>query len=73
MDMNLRAVESTFFPSSSKHQAAVKPLYREIEGWSGKIHPGARSWAELPSNAVKYIRQIEELIEAPVAFCIYKS
>ena len=55
-----------YFPSSSKHQAAVKPLYREIEGWSESTR-GARSWAELPSNAVKYIRQIEELIEAPVA------
>ena len=55
-----------YFPSSSKHQAAVKPLYREIEGWAESTH-GARSWAELPSNAVKYIRQIEELIEAPVA------
>ena len=37
-----------------------------IEGWSESTC-GARSWAELPSNAVKYIRQIEELIEAPVA------
>ena len=55
-----------YFPSSSRHQAAVKPLYREIEGWSESTR-GARSWAELPSNAVKYIRQIEELIEAPVA------
>ena len=55
-----------YFPSSSKHQAAVKPLYREIEGWSESTR-GARSWSELPSNAVKYIRQIEELIEAPVA------
>ena len=55
-----------YFPSSSKHQAAVKPVYREIEGWSESTR-GARSWAELPSNAVKYIRQIEELIEAPVA------
>jgi adenylosuccinate synthase len=55
-----------YFPSSSKHQATVKPLYREIEGWSESTR-GARSWSELPSNAVKYIRQIEELIEAPVA------
>ena len=55
-----------YFPSSSKHRAALKPLYREIEGWSESTR-GARSWAELPSNAVKYIRQIEELIEAPVA------
>ena len=55
-----------YFPSSSNHQAAVKPLYRQIEGWSESTR-GARSWAELPSNAVKYIRQIEELIEAPVA------
>ena len=55
-----------YFPSSSKQQKEVRPIYREIDGWS-ECTRGARSWSELPSNAVKYIRQIEELIEAPVA------
>jgi adenylosuccinate synthase len=54
------------FPSGMRQQAAVKPIYRTLEGWSGSTR-GARSWSELPGNAVKYIRQIEELIEAPVA------
>jgi len=54
------------FPSGMRQQAAVKPIYRTLEGWSESTR-GARSWSELPGNAVKYIRQIEELIEAPVA------
>jgi adenylosuccinate synthase len=54
------------FPSGMRQQAAVKPVYRTLEGWSESTR-GARSWSELPGNAVKYIRQIEELIEAPVA------
>ena len=55
-----------YFPSGTRQQAAVKPIYRTLEGWSESTC-GARSWAELPGNAIKYIRQIEELIEAPVA------
>ena len=55
-----------FFPSGTRQQAAVKPIYRTLEGWSESTR-GARSWSELPGNAIKYIRQIEELIEAPVA------
>jgi len=54
------------FPSGTRQQAAVKPIYRTLEGWSESTR-GARSWSELPGNAIKYIRQIEELIEAPVA------
>jgi len=54
------------FPSGSRAQAAVKPIYRSLEGWSESTR-SARSWADLPGNAVKYIRLIEELIEAPVA------
>ena len=55
-----------YFPSGTRQQAAVKPIYRTLEGWSDSTR-GARSWSELPGNAIKYIRQIEELIEAPVA------
>ena len=55
-----------YFPSGTRQQAAVKPIYRTLEGWSQSTR-GARSWSELPGNAIKYIRQIEELIEAPVA------
>ena len=55
-----------YFPSGTRQQAAVKPIYRTLEGWSESTR-GARSWSELPGNAIKYIRQIEELIEAPVA------
>ena len=54
------------FPASRARQAKVEPVYRTMEGWSESTR-GARSWTELPATAVKYIRFIEELIEAPVA------
>ncbi|MDB5490418.1 MAG: purA [Micavibrio sp.] len=52
-------------PASSISQASVKPVYETIPGWSGSTQ-GARSWAQLPAEAVKYVRRVEELIEAPV-------
>ena len=54
------------FPASSIGQAQVEPIYETLEGWSESIS-GARSWEDLPPTALKYIRRIEELIEAPVA------
>ncbi|HEY0354526.1 MAG TPA: adenylosuccinate synthase [Enterovirga sp.] len=53
-------------PASQGAQARVEPIYEEIEGWSGSS-AGARSWADLPAQAIKYVRRIEELIGAPVA------
>jgi len=53
-------------PSSAPKQAAVEPVYETMEGWSESTQ-GARSWADLPAAAVKYIRRIEELIGVPVA------
>jgi adenylosuccinate synthase len=53
-------------PASSSGQAAVEPQYETLEGWTESTH-GARSWADLPATAIKYIRRIEELIEVPVA------
>ena len=53
------------FPASSLHQANVKPIYETFEGWKDTTQ-GARSWAQLPAAAVKYVRRLEELIEAPV-------
>jgi len=55
-----------YLPSASHLQAAAKPVYETIEGWSESTK-GARSWAQLPATAIKYIRRIEELIEVPVA------
>jgi adenylosuccinate synthase len=54
------------FPSSPALQAAATPVYETHQGWTASTQ-GARSWAELPATAIKYIRRIEELIEAPVA------
>jgi adenylosuccinate synthase len=53
-------------PAGSHLQAAAEPIYETLEGWSESTC-GARSWAQLPATAIKYIRRIEELIEAPVA------
>ena len=54
------------FPANMSRQAAVRPVYETMEGWHETTR-GARSWAQLPASAVKYVRRIEELIEAPVA------
>jgi adenylosuccinate synthase len=53
-------------PSSMAEQAVVKPIYETMTGWNCSTQ-GARSWAQLPAEAIKYIRRIEELIEAPAA------
>ncbi len=52
-------------PASSVRQLRVEPVYEVMQGWSDSTR-GARSWAHLPATAVKYIRRIEEMIEAPV-------
>ena len=52
-------------PSAMEAQAAAEPIYETLEGWSGSTR-GARSYAQLPAAAVKYVRRIEELVEAPV-------
>ena len=54
------------FPASVTAQRDVKPIYEVLDGWSESTE-GARSWAELPANAIKYVRRIEEVIETPVA------
>lgn len=53
-------------PAGERAQAAVEPIYETLDGWTDSTQ-GARSWADLPANAIKYIRRLEELIETPVA------
>ncbi|MCP5395903.1 MAG: adenylosuccinate synthase [Sphingomonadaceae bacterium] len=55
-----------YLPSHAADQARVTPIYEEMDGWEGTT-VGARSWADLPAQAIKYIRRIEELIDCPVA------
>jgi len=55
-----------YFPSNESDQAACTPIYEEMPGWSETTY-GARSWAELPASAVKYIRRVEELTGLPVS------
>ena len=52
-------------PAGQRAQAAATPIYETMQGWSG-TSGGARSWAELPAQAIKYVRRIEELVEAPI-------
>jgi adenylosuccinate synthase len=54
------------FPAAASLQAEVEPVYETAEGWQESTR-GARSWADLPATAIKYIRRLEELIGAPVA------
>jgi adenylosuccinate synthase len=52
-------------PAGHNAQARLEPIYQEFEGWTQSTR-GARSWTQLPAQAVKYVRTIEELIECPV-------
>ncbi|HEX3753994.1 MAG TPA: adenylosuccinate synthase [Rhizomicrobium sp.] len=52
-------------PADTNEQARLKPVYETMEGWTQSTQ-GARSWAQLPANAIKYVRRVEELIGAPV-------
>lgn len=55
-----------YYPASQVDQAEVEPIYETMDGWSESTY-GARTWGELPAEAVKYVRHIEELIGAPVS------
>ena len=55
-----------YLPTAADQQARVTPIYETMPGWSEST-AGARSWADLPGEAVKYVRRIEELIQCPVA------
>jgi adenylosuccinate synthase len=62
----LRGRGLSYLPSAAAQQAEVEPIYETLSGWQESTK-GARSWADLPATAIKYIRRIEELIGAPVA------
>ncbi len=55
-----------YLPPHAADQARATPVYEEMDGWEGTT-AGARSWADLPAQAIKYVRRIEELIRCPVA------
>ncbi|SER06137.1 adenylosuccinate synthase [Thalassovita taeanensis] len=62
----LDGVALDYLPTAADQQARCTPVYEELPGWSESTE-GARSWAELPANAIKYVRRVEELIQCPVA------
>ena len=55
-----------YLPTAADQQTRCEPIFEEMDGWT-ETTEGARSWAELPAGAIKYVRRIEELIECPVA------
>lgn len=57
--------EVDYLPADAAAQTRIEPVYQTLEGWT-QTSFGARSWADLPANAVRYVRYIEELIGAPV-------
>jgi len=61
----LNGKEIDYLPASQAEQAAVEPIYETMPGWFESTY-GAKTWADLPANAVKYVKHIEELIGAPV-------
>ncbi|MEM9735908.1 MAG: adenylosuccinate synthase [Pseudomonadota bacterium] len=62
----LDGAEIDYLPTAAAQQARVEPVYETLPGWSGSTF-GARRWLDLPAEAIKYIKRIEELIETPVA------
>lgn len=54
-----------YYPASQIDQAEVKPIYETMPGWKESTR-GARSWAELPAEAIKYVKRLEELVESTV-------
>ncbi|MCJ7420821.1 adenylosuccinate synthase [Sphingomicrobium astaxanthinifaciens] len=54
-----------YLPASAQLTARIEPVYEEMPGWS-ETSAGARSWADMPANAIKYVRRIEELVRCPV-------
>ncbi len=61
----IRGERFRHLPAAPGAQAAAEPEYEALEGWTQSTR-GARSWADLPAQAIKYVRRIEELVEAPV-------
>jgi len=55
-----------YLPADANMQARLTPIYETLEGWT-ETTAGARSWAQLPANAIKYVKRVEELTGAPVA------
>jgi adenylosuccinate synthase len=58
--------EIDYLPAGEHAQARVEPIYETIAGWQEPT-AGARSWAELPAQAIKYVRRVEELVGCSVA------
>ena len=65
-EIGLDGAPIDYLPANAAEQARIEPVYETLSGWGGQSSFGARSWADLPAEAVRYVRYIEELIGAPV-------
>jgi adenylosuccinate synthase len=63
---NLQGQKIDRLPAGEEEQSQAEAVYETLEGWQSSTR-GARSWAELPAQAIKYVRYLEELIQCPVA------
>ena len=63
---DLDGTRMDYLPTAADEQARCVPIYEEMDGWSESTE-GARSWADLPAAAIKYVRRVEEFIQCPVA------
>lgn len=61
----LNGARIDYLPASQVHQAAVKPIYESMPGWKGSTR-GARRWADLPAEAIKYVKRLEELVQCKI-------
>jgi adenylosuccinate synthase len=64
--MTLDGTRLDYLPTAADAQARCTPVYEDMPGWAESTE-GARSWADLPADAIKYVRRMEELIDCPVA------
>jgi adenylosuccinate synthase len=62
----LNGREIDYLPAGEHAQAKVEPIYEAIAGWQEPT-ARARSWADLPAQAIKYVRRVEELVGCSVA------
>ena len=55
-----------YFPSSLQDQTKVKPIYKKFNGWLTNTS-GIKRWKDLPKNAQKYIRFIENYCNVKIS------
>ena len=63
-DLNGKKID--YLPASSEQQLAVKPIYKNFEGWNSSTF-GIKKFSDLPKNAQSYVNFIEEFVETKIS------